>query len=320
MNYNLINIFEKLAQNSKLLEEKFKYYSYLRTIKIIKNYNINIGKQIKSSNDIKDYYLNNYRIGTKNLLKIDEILKTGTLQKIKNMNSNLNSVFNISSIRGFGIIKAKQIILKYNIKSIDDLILKYNNKELTLTHEQLLGIKYYNDLNSKIPRQEIYKFKTIFDIIINKINNLNYCILGSFRRMVKYSGDIDLLLYSNNNSNKLYLQQFVNYFNIYNIHVDKISIGKTKYSGLIKLNSKNSKVRKIDIRYVTKDSLYTSILYYTGNRDFNIYMRNIAKKLNYKLNEYGLYDLNNNTKFDILSEKDIFNILKIKYITPKKRI
>ena len=46
-------------------------------------------------------------------------------------------------------------------------------------------------------------------------------------------------------------------------------------------------------------------------------MRRKAKKLGYKLNEYGLYK--NDDKIEIKSEKDIFKKLEMHYLKPKDR-
>ena len=51
-------------------------------------------------------------------------------------------------------------------------------------------------------------------------------------------------------------------------------------------------------------------------------MRYHAKQLGYKLNEYGLYKINQDgseTLINTNSEKDIFMELKLKYVTPSKR-
>jgi DNA polymerase/3'-5' exonuclease PolX len=51
-------------------------------------------------------------------------------------------------------------------------------------------------------------------------------------------------------------------------------------------------------------------------------MRGIAKRQNYKLNEYGLYKLENNKErnIQIYSEKDVFDILGMSYLEPHERI
>ena len=86
--------------------------------------------------------------------------------------------------------------------------------------------------------------------------------------------------------------------------------------GIFKL--KNNPYRRIDIRYVAYDSFYSAILYFTGSKDFNKKMRQLAVNMGYTLNEYGLYD-ETNKQILIHSEKNIFDALSMEYITPDKR-
>ena len=86
--------------------------------------------------------------------------------------------------------------------------------------------------------------------------------------------------------------------------------------GICKL--KNGLLRRIDIRYMPYDCYYSAILYFTGSKDFNKKMRQIALTMGYTLNEYGLYN-QNGKPFTINSEKDIFDILNMEYLIPSKR-
>ena len=87
--------------------------------------------------------------------------------------------------------------------------------------------------------------------------------------------------------------------------------------GICKLSNKIIG-RRIDIRLISLDSYYYALLYFTGSDETNKYMRNIAKQNNWKLNEYSLID-NNNKKFIVNSEEDIFKLLHIDYINPIDR-
>ena len=82
-------------------------------------------------------------------------------------------------------------------------------------------------------------------------------------------------------------------------------------------------VRRIDIRFIPKDSLGAAILYFTGSGEFNKNMRTYALKNKYTINEYGIFKLNDDKskgpKVKTYSEKDIFDVLNIDYIEPKNR-
>ena len=92
---------------------------------------------------------------------------------------------------------------------------------------------------------------------------------------------------------------------------------KTKYMGFSKLNDNH--IRRIDIRFVPFQSYHSALLYFTGSFQLNRQMRQIAKKLGYKLNEYGLYNKNNNEKLNTPDEKSIFNFLEMDYLNPINR-
>ena len=62
-----------------------------------------------------------------------------------------------------------------------------------LTHHQKMGIKYYHDLNIRIPRAEITKLQNYMRRQLSDGFKLMIC--GSYRRKVKDSGDMDVLIY-----------------------------------------------------------------------------------------------------------------------------
>ena len=69
-------------------------------------------------------------------------------------------------------------------------------------------------------------------------------------------------------------------------------------------------VLKLPIEYTTLiDNLPYAWLYYTGGKIFNKLIRERIKKKGYKLNEYGLYDLQNDSRIDLDNkELDKFGI------------
>jgi len=77
--------------------------------------------------------------------------------------------------------------------------------------------------------------------------------------------------------------------------------------------------RRIDIRCVNYSEFYTALIYFTGSKDTNLLLRNKANLLGYKLNEYNLLNINNQTLISIKSEKELFEILDIEYKEPNKR-
>jgi len=309
MNNKIINYFEYLIQDYNIKQEpnfKFKIKTCNNVISIIKklNYNLTSSEELK---DIKG-------IGQKTLEKIDNLLLTDT--ESNNTDNSITEIRKLTSITGIGPSKSKKLI-EDNIK-FNDLIKAYKNQDINilekLTHHQILGLKYYDDLNFKIPRNII----DLFDKILKEKFNYNYKICGSYRREQSESGDIDLLI-CNNSKETLKLKNIVNELTKCNILIDNLTMsGNTKYMGFAKIDTYKYVVR-IDIRLISIKSFPFAILYFTGSKKINTMMRNKAIKLNYKLNEYGLYDKDNNFIENLNNEKDIFEFLKLDYIEPFNR-
>lgn len=227
---------------------------------------------------------------------------------------------NISSVRQ-NFINTKFVNTKY---------LKH------LHYSQLIGIKYFHDIEKRIPRSEIKDMEKIIKYTVLQLNkDIIVEVCGSYRRGNQNSGDIDILItheaikekedFENLKSNILLklikLLQYIGFLH------DHITVdGYTKYMGICKLN--NNPYRRIDIRFISYNSFAPALLYFTGSADLNKKMRIQAITKGLKLNEYGLYKvvfdkkLNKeilDEKLDTPTEESIFKLLDMKYLKPTER-
>ena len=313
MNSVIINNFQTLIQslfNDKPSNYSFKVNSFKKTIDIINNLDFEI-TSIEQIKNIKG-------IGKGTLDRISEILKSGKLKEninntTTNTTSNTVSEFKLlQTITGIGPAKAKNLI-ENNI-TFNDLINNPTSKILDeLTHHELIGIKYYRDLQKKIPRDIITQFISILNNFKTKIK-FNFIVCGSYRREKSSSSDIDILIPEEQHT----LGFIVEFLKQKKILVDDLTTkGQTKYMGICKI-PKFEQFMRIDIRLIPKKSYPFAILYFTGSKLNNTTMRNQAINLNLKLNEYGLYDKNNNPIL-LNTEEDIFNYLNLEYKHPNQR-
>ncbi len=154
-------------------------------------------------------------------------------------------------------------------------------------------------------------------------------LCGSYRREKLTSNDIDILISKKGTSfeskTQNHLERFVNKLKNPMKHNDNKPLLidsmtdkkiKTKYMGFSKLL--DNPPRRIDIRFINYDSYPSALLYFTGSKDLNTKMRNIAKSKGYKLSEYGLFD-KDGKPFKVTSERDIFHKLDMEYISPQLR-
>ena len=327
------------------LKNQYRLKSITVAVKALEKYN-------KTKITIKDLsdLLKIKGIGEGTIRRIKEILDTGKLSEIKITESDklyLKMIEELEEIYGIGRVTAYKLFKEHRITSIDELLKKINKKEITVPENVMKGIKYAGQLDTKIPLDEITDIgEFILDIMFDIDVRLFGTICGSYRRQIDTSGDANLNSSADEFLPKKKSNAFCSDVDFIIIHHDyktessKIEVNyldvvvrklieknfiidsltktdvKTKYMGIFKW--KDSKPRRIDIRIFPLESYYSAILYFTGSKDFNRQMRLNAIAHDYTLNEYGLFD-ENNKMFKVNSEKEIFDLLGMEYITPDKR-
>lgn len=299
MNNNIVYFLESLKSDLPP-NEKSKKIAYSKIIGIIKDLDYIITKDTKLS-DVKG-------IGKKTELKIRDFLSSDCEPtKEELFEKELNKV------TGIGVKKAKDIVKLVN--NFEDLEVQKND---ILNKKQIIGLKYYKSDNMRIPRSEMIQHKEFIGNIINKINDsIKFQIVGSFRRGNSDSGDIDLILTHDNNILKDIIENLI----LNNYIIDTYANGKKKFMGWCILPTHDIP-RRLDILYTDKTEFPFSILYFTGSRNYNKFMRLEAIKQNLTLNEHGLYDKKTKKQIehDFISEYDIFKYLNINYKEPCDRL
>jgi len=307
---------------NKLINQ-YRLKSISNALKIIEQYHKSVidVEDIKNIKKIKG-------VGDGTIKRINEIIKTGKLSEIKITNKDriyLDMVKQLEDIYGIGPVTAYKLFKEYKIKSVDELINKVDTGEIAVSNNVIIGLKYVGKLDTFIPRKEIDDFREYILNVMLKIDaNLFGSVCGSYRRLKETSGDIDLVITHDKykTSNRVMKHNFIDIIvsKLIDDHIIIESLTKTdvktKYMGIFKW--KNSKPRRIDIRMIPTESYYSAILYFTGSKDFNKTMRLNAIAHGYTLNEYGLFDENDNM-FTVKSEKEIFDLLGMEYVTPDKR-
>jgi DNA polymerase/3'-5' exonuclease PolX len=305
------------------LKNQYRLKSITLVIKILDKY----PKHNIIESDLKNI-INIKGIGEGTIKRIKEILETGKLSEVKITEDDkqyLKMIEELEEIYGIGRITAYKLFKEYKIKSISELIEKVNKKEIQLPENIMIGLKYVNNLDTKIPRKDI---EEINEFLLNILFELDIHLFGttcgSYRRLKETSGDVDFIIIHNDYKTlntvmkNNYLDIFVNKLIDKNFIIESLTKTdvKTKYMGIFKW--KTSKPRRIDIRIFPLESYYSALLYFTGSKDFNRQMRLNAIFMDYTLNEYGLYD-DKGKMFKVKSEKDIFDLLNMEYVTPDKR-
>lgn len=291
--------------------EKFSALAYTKAIREL--------KKVSKINSLKDVE-GVSGVGKKIKDKIKEILETGELKAAVKAKEEVPVELyqNLLNVYGIGPVKAKELIEKDNIKSIEDL----ESKPELLNEVQKKGLKYYKDSLLRIPRSEMEQHEKI--IMNNLEEPVEGIIVGSYRRGAPTSGDIDVLLkipetYTKKQQ-KDTLEFIVKKLQESGYLIDILALGDKKCLGIAKL-SDDSIARRIDFLITPEKEYPYAVLYFTGSDSFNVGFRKYALTKGYTLNEHGMKKTTGDKEEvkGIKTEKDIFKFLGLAYVKPKNR-
>lgn len=302
-----------LAQKETIDKNVFKARAYQKVIK-----QINTIENIESIEDLVSIK----GIGEKIKKKLEEIFETGKLRSAEKArtNGNLKLYDDLMKIHGIGVNKAKQLI-DIGIESMEDLLEKLEEDPDILNSQQKIGVKYYHDINTRIPRKEMEKHDLYLQETIKAIStDILISVVGSYRRKVKDSGDIDILVSFNRKSSKEeraeLLTNVVKVLRKEKYIQDTLALGDKKCMCVVKL--KRHRVnRRLDILITSIEEYPFALLYFTGSQALNILLRQVAIDHGLRLNEYSL--TKNKKEIKLKTEKEIFNYLGYSYIEPENR-
>ncbi len=139
-----------------------------------------------------------------------------------------------------------------------------------------------------------------------------FAIVGSYRRRVKDSKDVDIMIIGE--KEKL-VEYEAKLGASSKLHV--YARGPDKFSAIMRVPT-IKKWFRVDVFRCAKDEAPAHLLYSTGSAQFNILMRSIAKNKGYLLNQKGLF--RGQTLVKTTSEKEIFEILGMKWREPHERM
>lgn len=308
VNAGIVKNLKILQEYETIHKEPYKAVAYEKVIDAIELYD----QPIKTIDDIK----NLKGVGKKIEDKILEYLATGKMHAVENALQDAKYILGKQLLNIYGIGPAKTEELMKQITSFDEL----KQRPELLNEKQKIGLKYYDDMQKRIPMAEGKKHYKMIEKAIKGINKeIEFEMVGSYRRKNKDMGDIDILI---KNRDGLDLKTIVGTLQTSGYLIESLASGKNKFMGICRL-APNLPARRIDILIAEPEYYYFALLYFTGSYTFNIYMRRVALQKGLSLSEYGFKNLKTQKIIDtgasIQSEEDIFKYIDIPYVPPNKR-
>jgi DNA polymerase (family 10) len=248
--------------------------------------------------------------------KIIQYIETGKIDSWERLKKTLpKGFYQLLDVPGLGIKKAKLFYEKLKIRNIEQLekaakahkLLSLPGFKEKSEKNILEGIELLKKQKGRIP---YLKAKKIADKIVSELKKLaevdEVIAAGSLRRKMPTIGDLDIVVktrYPERVIDKFVKMKFV-----------KKIIGKGKEKATI-ITKENVQA---DLRVFTESEFGAGLLYFTGDKEHNIWLRKIAIKKGLKLNEYGLFK--GSKRIAGRTEQEIYNVLGVKMPSPENRI
>lgn len=266
-------------------EDRFRIMAYENASQVIGNL----------SKDVKTYWQEGKLdeipgIGKQMAAYLDELFKTGKVKHFSQIFHSLPSAFfTLLKIPGIGPKNSLKLCKALKINSAEKAIeqLKKAAEQGKIRTIESFGEKSEQDILKSISDWERSGTKMLLPDALNiadeVITYLKKCPeidliegLGSLRRKASLVGDVDIAVTSNNPT------KAIAFFTAYPLKKEVLAQGETKAS--IILNSG----KQIDLRVVDKECWGSLFQHFTGSKEHNIHLREIALGKGLSLSEYGI--------------------------------
>ncbi|HLD56918.1 MAG TPA: DNA polymerase/3'-5' exonuclease PolX, partial [archaeon] len=248
--------------------------------------------------------------------KIEEFVNSGKIKKHQEVLKSIPSgLVEIMSIPGMGPKKAAKLNKELKIDSVEKL--EKAAKDGEIRNLEGFGEKSEQDIIKNIEvfkrgleRMFLGEALVLAKDILGRLKALREVeaaeIAGSIRRRKETIGDIDILVISKNPGKVM--DFFVKMHNVDFVQ----SKGDTKSSVTLKEGL------DCDLRVLDERSFGAALNYFTGSKEHNVRLRQIAITKGWKLSEYGLFD-KSGKQISGKTEEEIYKKLGMGYIEPELR-
>jgi len=158
----------------------------------------------------------------------------------------------------------------------------------------------------RFQRQTVEKVNNEISALLGEFCS-QYILCGSYRRNLNTIGDMDYVLVVDHGKNNISDKA----------HELKDKITSNSKRSIIEYPTEEGNIQ-IDFYSASNEDFGAQVLTWTGSKDFNIRCRGMAKRLGFKLNQYGLFQ---NEQLISTNEAEILNKLGFgKFIIPSARV
>ena len=315
-NKDLARFFTEIADILEIQEgNPFRIRSFRRTAQIIKDLSFSgADAAIKDPQKLKSIS----GIGDGAIKKMQEIVETGKCKEHEDLKRQVPaSLLPLTKIQNLGPKKVSLFWKTLDITSVEELEKAAREGKLRSLPGMgekseakiLKAIHDYRRLQGRFRLDDgIEISQLLMDYLSSKVTINRIAAAGSVRRRRETIGDIDILVTCDAPGDVI--DAFTEHPDVQEV----LAKGETKASVVLRRGL------QADLRVLEDQSFGAALQYFTGSKAHNVALRERAKRMGYKINEYGLFSVDHPEKPVAGSdEEDIYRLLNLSYIPPEIR-
>lgn len=307
-----------LSETADLMEidgqDSFRVRSYRNAVSTIENVTDRLEEIL---NDPQRKLTDLPAIGKGMAAHIEEMCRTGELSLHQELRRRFSpAALEMLSIQGLGPKGVATLLSHFKIQSLDDL--EQLAKQGQLRDLPRMGEKLEQKIIKSIEAHRRTAGRFLIDVADRLAQEVREYLseapgvksvtpAGSLRRGCETIGDLDLLV-TGGKPEKV-SEHFLQFPKI----TDVLARGENKISVKLKEGI------QVDVRMLDAASAGAALQYFTGSKAHNVVLRDRAKRMGYKLNEYGLFRISDEAKVAGKTEQEIYKFLGLDYIEPEMR-
>ena len=311
-NRELARIFSDIADLLDIKgENRFRILSYRRAAETIADLPEEMAAVVAQGRDPAEFP----GIGEAISKKILEALQTGKVTFLENLKQELPaSLLQLLEVRGVGPKAVKAVYEKLGVTTLDQLQASAEADRLSQlpgfgkrSQEKIL--EAIRDLRSHSGRFKLSQALAAAEQLtayLSQVPGIGQMVpAGSLRRWRETVGDLDILITCPDPGPVM--ERFVAYPEVREV----VGKGDTKSTVIL------ASGMQVDVRVVPEESFGSALCYFTGSKDHNVALREMAKKEGLKLSEYGLF--RDEALVAGRTEEEVYQALRLPCIPPELR-
>ncbi len=304
--YNISELLEIKGENP------FKIRAYAKAARAIEGMTEDIEK-VARDKKLKEIP----GVGEAIATKLEEYLATGKLEYYEDLKKQVPvELHEMLKIPGIGPKTLKLLHEELGIKSVEELekaarghrLRRLSHFGATKEDNIIKAIERFRQRSTRIPLGTALPLAREIAGALKRSGFVEKIEpAGSLRRRKETVGDIDILATSKDSAAAI--EAFVH------MPVVKEILGK----GSTKATAVTKDAIQVDLRIMESKSFGTSLQYFTGSKEHNIKLRDLARQKGLKLSEYDLEEISTGKKLYYESDDEVYRKLGLSPIPPEIR-